>query len=73
MELMRKDVVLGALNEDAQEDTATAIIINRFKKADEKARAHILLNPGEQKATLVTSLLMSMDTSRAIWNKLQHI
>lgn len=70
MELMTKDGALGALTEDAPEDTATTTAKNRFKKIDEKDRANIALNLGEEPATLVTSLLMLGDTINTLWDKL---
>lgn len=66
MELMRKEGVLGTLVEDAPEHKETKTVINRFKKNDEKARAHIVLNLAQQPATFLTSLIMSGDTSRAV-------
>lgn len=71
MEFVKKNGVLSALTKAAPRDTATTAAVNSFNKTDEKARAHIVLNLGEEPATLVTSLLMSGATTSAIWEKLQ--
>lgn len=68
---MRKDGVLSALTDDAPRDTAIVAAVNRFNKTGEKARAQIVLNLGEEPATLVTSLLMPGAPTRAVWKKLQ--
>lgn len=56
MELLHRDGVLAALTEDFPDDDAHGPAIDRFKKMGENARAHIVLNLGEEPATLRTSL-----------------
>lgn len=69
---MRRDGVLNALSEDAPEEGASIATINLFSKVDEKARAHIVLNLVEKPATFVTSLLMSGETTKEVWNKIEY-
>ena len=71
MELMRKNGVLHVLRDDSPNEDASEAIQNRFKRAEEKARAHIVLNLGDEPATLFTSSLMSGATTKEVWNKLK--
>ena len=71
MELMRKDGVLNLLREDPPDpNTASNGALARFQKEDQKARPHIVLNLGEEPATMITSLLLSGATTEAVWDKL---
>ena len=71
MELMRKDGVLYVLTQDPPEqETSTQAAVSRFRKDDEKARPHIVLNIGEEPATIITSLLLAGATTKAVWEKL---
>lgn len=71
MEMMRNDGVLGALTEDLPTEGSTSEVVNRFKRMDEKARDQIVLNLGEEQATIITSVLTSDGTTNASWDKLQ--
>lgn len=72
MELMRKDGVLHVLTEDPPSaETNSQAVINRWKKQDEKARPHIVLNLGEEPAILVTSILLEGATTKQVWVKLR--
>lgn len=74
MELMRKDGVLHVLSEDPPNpETSTNTVVSRWKRDDERARPHIVLNLGEEPATLVTSLVISGGTSRQVWQKLNDV
>lgn len=70
MELMPKDGVLDALQEDEPPEVSSAAVINKFKKQYKKARAHIVLNLGKEPAMLVTSLWILGAATKAVWNKL---
>ena len=52
-EMMRKDNVLHVLTEDLPEH-ASQSATTRFMADDRKARAHVVLNLGEEPATLIT-------------------
>lgn len=68
---MRKVGVLHALIEDPPNpDTSTVASVNKFKKDDEKAITHIVLNLREETATLLTTLLISCATTKVVWRKL---
>lgn len=63
--------VLHALTDDPPDpDTATTAAVNKFQKDDAKARPHIVLNLGEEPATILTSLLLSGATTKVVWRKL---
>lgn len=42
-------------------------VINLFKKEDEKAGLRIVLNVGEEPATLIILLVLSGATTKAVW------
>ena len=69
MEILRKDNVLHVLTEEISEDASQAQR-NRFAQDDRKARAHVVLNLGEEPATLITALLLADATARDVWKKL---
>lgn len=59
MVLLRKKDLFHALNEDPTESESTTVAaVNKFCRADEKACPHIVLNLGEEQASLITSLLL---------------
>ena len=66
---MRKDNVLHVLTEDLPEN-ASQSATTRFMADDRKARAHVVLNLGEEPATLITSLLMADASTKEVWKKL---
>ena len=73
LELLVRDDVLFVLNEDAPEATASAAARNRWKKADTKARSHIVLNLGEEPVISVSAALMEGASAKDIWNKLEAV
>ena len=68
MELMRKDGVLHVLTEDPP--TGPPNMVSKFQKDDQKARTHIVLNIGDEPATLITSILLTGATTKEVWKKL---
>ena len=51
-------------------DNATQAQINRFQRDDQKVGPYIVLNLAKEPATLITSVRMSDDTTKKIWEKL---
>lgn len=48
-------------------------MVNKFKKDGKKARSHIVLSVGKEPATLITSLILSGASTKAVWEKSTRI
>lgn len=73
-ELLRKDNVLHVLTETPPNpETSNVRAVEAWKKSDLKARPHLVLNLGEEPATLVTSLLLSDASTKQVWERLCEV
>ena len=73
-EITLKDGLIHTLSDDPpNEELSTTAAVNKFRKEDEKARPHIVLNLREEPETLVTYLLMDKATTKVVWNKLSAV
>lgn len=71
MELLCPDGLQYVLSQDhPDQEVSTTVIVNKFRKYNEKARSYIVLNVGVHTATLIKSLVSTGTATKAVSEKL---
>lgn len=64
---MHHNVVVYVLNQDARNpENFTSSVVNRVKNDDKKASPYIVLNVGEEPATLMRALILSGASTKIV-------